>query len=127
MAGLQYVAFGILMMAIAWAAFRHGRRWAWWAMWTFPLAGVAQAVIIVASTAPGQAIDGAALTGSVVAIIGAAVLLWSAPAFRPGAASEGRNGGVPTRWIVTILPIAARANTPGPSSGCTTPSSSASS
>ena len=93
MAGLQYVAFGILMMAIAWAAFRHGRRWAWWAMWTFPLAGVAQAVIIVASTAPGQAIDGAALTGSVVAIIGAAVLLWSAPAFRPGAASEAATEG----------------------------------
>jgi len=85
LAGLQYVAFGILIMAIAWTAFRECRRWAWWAMWTFPLAGVAQGAIIVASTAPGEAIDGAALTGSVVAIIGAAVLLWSAPAFRSAA------------------------------------------
>lgn len=88
MAGLQYVAFGTVMMAIAWFAFRDGQRWAWWAMWTFPLVGAVQGVIIVTSTAHGEAIDGAALTGSVVAIVGAAVLLWNAPAFRTGSAAR---------------------------------------
>jgi len=73
--GLYLILAGVLSSAILLFAFRRGRPWAWWAMWTLPALAVAQAVLEY------RGVPGPAITAAVVGAVAAAILLVSAPRF----------------------------------------------
>ena len=80
--GMGLVVNGTLLAAIAAFALRQGRRWAWWAMWVMPIWGAATVVLILAiGVAPGQAPPWPMISGAIVAVLSAALLLVSAPRF----------------------------------------------
>jgi energy-converting hydrogenase Eha subunit A len=80
--GLHLILIGFLMGAIVFYSFRQDQRWAWWAMWSFPLYTVSLLVLnLIVKTAPGQAPAAQAFTGAIVGMLSALVLLVSAPRF----------------------------------------------
>jgi len=80
--GANLVVIGLLMLAILIFAFRHGERWAWWAMWTLPLwAANAFVLGLIYGVAPGQAPPPPMISGPIFAVVAAAILLVSAPPF----------------------------------------------
>ncbi len=80
--GLSLVMVGALMTAILVFAFRPGQRWAWWTMWLFPAWGISVSVAgLVIGVAPGQAPPPPLLSGFVLGLLAAAILLVSAPRF----------------------------------------------
>jgi hypothetical protein len=81
--GLYLIAFGVLLGAILLFAFRQDHQWAWWAMWTFPVMAITASFLDLAF---GDFFAGPAITGGIVGILAAAILLISAPRFfkQPG-------------------------------------------
>ena len=79
--GLAILVINALCLAIVVFAFRRHRRWSWWAMWSLPVFILAQAALHLMSVPPGQTPDGAVYTGAFAALLCAAALLVSAPAF----------------------------------------------
>ncbi|MEO8571972.1 MAG: hypothetical protein ABI553_09780 [Chloroflexota bacterium] len=80
--GLGPVVNGTLLATIVVFAFRQHRRWAWWAMWVLPIWGASAFVLILAiGVSPGQAPPWPMISGSIVAVFSAALLLFSAPRF----------------------------------------------
>ena len=74
--GLYLVALGVLLCAVLLFAYRLDRPWAWWAMWTLPVFVIANSLLMLAFGAWGPAI-----TGTVVGLAAALILLVGAPRF----------------------------------------------
>lgn len=80
--GLGLVVTGTALAAIAGFAFRQHRLWAWWVMWVLPIWGISALVLILAiGVSPAQAPPTPMITGPIVAVVSAALLLVSAPRF----------------------------------------------
>ena len=80
--GLGLVVNATLLATIVMFAFRQDRRWAWCAMWVLPIWGASAVVLIVAvGVAPGQAPPWPMISGSIIAVLSAALLLVSASRF----------------------------------------------
>jgi hypothetical protein len=77
--GAYISLFGILSLAISITALRHGERWAWYAMWVWPL-GVALIVAVLwsATQGPGNGIPVPFISGSITIVISLATLALSA-------------------------------------------------
>jgi hypothetical protein len=88
-AGLLLV--GIFSLAICVTALRRGERWAWYAMWVWPL-GVALIVAVLwsATRGPGEGIPVPIISGSITIVISALTLALSARRYlrRPILAGE---------------------------------------
>jgi hypothetical protein len=82
-AGLYLVALGVLLGAVLLFAYRWDRPWAWWAMWTMPVFVVANSPLMLAFGAWGPAV-----TGTLVGLVAALILLAGARRF------FGRSGGL---------------------------------
>ncbi|HET7686486.1 MAG TPA: hypothetical protein VFM19_08795 [Candidatus Limnocylindria bacterium] len=85
--GFSLVLLGLLTAAIVVFAYRRHARWAWWTMWLLPAWAAGAALFyVVAGLAPGQAPPPPMISGPIVAVLGAALLLASArPFFRAAA------------------------------------------
>jgi hypothetical protein len=80
--GLDLIIIGVLLSAILLFGFRQGRRWAWWAMWSLPIwAAAVFALTLAFGVAPGQAPPTPMISGPIVGVLAAAILLVSAPRF----------------------------------------------
>ena len=80
--GTLLVVIGVLQTAILVFAFRRDQPWAWWVMWTLPLWAVAVFLsYLIAGVAPGQAPPPPMISGPIVGVLSAAILLVSAPRF----------------------------------------------
>jgi hypothetical protein len=80
--GISLIVIGTLLSAILLGAFRQNRPWAWWVMWVLPLWGASVFVLILAiGVAPGQAPPAPMISGPIIAVLSAALLLVSAPRF----------------------------------------------
>jgi hypothetical protein len=81
-AGLSLTTIGTLLSFVLLGAFREGRPWAWWAMWTLPAwAAVTFALTLVVGVAPGQAPPTPMISGPVIGILTVMLLLGSARSF----------------------------------------------
>jgi hypothetical protein len=80
--GWSLAMVGLLASAILLFAFRRDRRWAWWAMWLLPVwsAGVF-GFYLVAGVRADQPPPPPMISGPIFAVLGAAILLVSAPRF----------------------------------------------
>lgn len=78
--GWSLVLIGILLATVIWIPFRRGERWAWWTAWVLPLwaAGV-PVFYLVAGVAPERPPPPPMVSGPIVAVLCAAVLLWTRP------------------------------------------------
>jgi hypothetical protein len=92
--GANLVLIGILLAVIVAIPYRGGQRWAWWAMWILPAWAVLVPVqFLIFGTAAGQPPAPPMVSGPIVAVIAAWVLLVDrqrfagAAAFRSTAAS----------------------------------------
>ena len=75
--GVLLAAFGLLMTAILVGPYRRGDRWAWNAAWVLPAwAIVAAGLYLVVGLAPGVAPPPPAVSGPIIGVVAAAVLLW---------------------------------------------------
>jgi hypothetical protein len=74
--GLYLIAIGVLLCAVLLFAYRLDRPWAWWAMWTMPVFVIANSLLMLAFGAWGPAI-----TGTVVGLVAALILLVGSPRF----------------------------------------------
>jgi hypothetical protein len=74
--GLYLIAIGVLLSAVLLFAYRLDRPWAWWAMWTLPVFVIGNSLLMLAFGAWGPAI-----TGTVVGLVAALILLVGAPRF----------------------------------------------
>ncbi len=80
--GIALIVIGTLLSAVLLGAFRQNRPWAWWMMWVLPLWGASVFVLILAiGVAPGQAPPAPMISGLIIAVLSAALLLVSAPRF----------------------------------------------
>jgi hypothetical protein len=74
--GLYLIALGVLLCAVLLFAYRNDRPWAWWAMWTMPVFVIANSLLMLAFGAWGPAI-----TGTIVGLVAALILLAGAQPF----------------------------------------------
>jgi hypothetical protein len=80
--GWGLVMMGLLATAVLLFAFRKDRRWAWWTMWLLPIWSAGVLVFyLVAGVQPGEAPPPPMISGPIFAVLGAAILLVSAPRF----------------------------------------------
>lgn len=80
--GASLVVVGLFGTAILLYAFRRDQRWAWWAMWTLPIWALGGAMFyLVAGIEPDQPPPPPLVTGPILALLSAAILLVSAPRF----------------------------------------------
>jgi len=78
--GWSLVLAGALLAAIVFFPLRGGERWAWWASWALPIWAVGVPLFyIVSGLAPGEGLAPPMISGPIVAIISAGVLLVSRP------------------------------------------------
>jgi hypothetical protein len=77
--GAWLLLVGVLSLAISVTALRRGERWAWYAMWVWPL-GVALIVAVLwsATRGPGEGIPIPIISGSITIVISLATLALSA-------------------------------------------------
>jgi hypothetical protein len=66
--GLSTVALGVLLGAVLLFAYRQGRTWAWWVMWTLPVWIIASTLLMRAYGAWGPATTGT-LVGLLAAVL----------------------------------------------------------
>ena len=80
--GLDLIIIGALLTTIILFGFRRSQRWAWWAMWSLPIWAVSVFALNLAfGVAPGQAPPSPMISGPILAVLAAALLLVSAPRF----------------------------------------------
>ncbi|MFN2418831.1 MAG: hypothetical protein ABR593_07905 [Candidatus Limnocylindria bacterium] len=78
--GWSLVLLGALLAVIVLVPFRRGERWAWWTAWALPIwAAVIAMFYLVAGVDPGRPPPPPMVSGPVVAILCAAILLVSRP------------------------------------------------
>jgi hypothetical protein len=77
--GAGLLISGLLTLAICLTAFRRGERWAWFAMWAWPL-GIAAIMVLVAGSMrePGTEIPVPIISGAITIVISAVTLSLSA-------------------------------------------------
>jgi hypothetical protein len=80
-AGIQLVVIGALVGAIPLYGFRRRQRWSWWALWSFPVFAASEALLHLIDTSAGQRPPVEVFSGSIGAVIAAAILLVSARRF----------------------------------------------
>jgi hypothetical protein len=88
--GVWLLIIGILSLAICVTALRRSERWAWYAMWVWPL-GVALIVAVLwSATRPGEGIPIPIISGSITIVISVLTLALSARRYlrRPGLAAD---------------------------------------
>lgn len=74
--GANLVLIGILLAVIVVIPYRGGQRWAWWAMWILPTwAALVPIQYLMFGTAAGQPPAPPMVSGPIVAVIAAGVLL----------------------------------------------------
>jgi hypothetical protein len=74
--GLNLALVGALFTIILLIPYRAGRRWAWWTMWLLPgWALVVPALYVAFGTAPGTPPSPPMVSGPIIALVAAAVLL----------------------------------------------------
>lgn len=74
--GIHLIELGVLMGAVLLFAFRQGRPWAWWTMWTLPISVIAASVLDLRFGVAGPAIS-----GTIVGLVAVAIMLITAPRF----------------------------------------------
>lgn len=80
--GFSLVIVGLLGSAVLLFAFRRDQRWAWWTMWLLPAwAAAVVAFYLVAGVEPDQPPPPPMVSGPIVAVLAAGILLVSAPRF----------------------------------------------
>jgi hypothetical protein len=80
--GLSLILLGALLAPIVLIPFRRGERWAWWTAWVLPVwAAVVPVFYLVAGLAPGQPPPPPVISGPIVAVLCAVLLVVSAPRF----------------------------------------------
>lgn len=80
--GWSLVMLGLLLSAIVVVPFRRGDRWAWWTMWLLPAwSAVIPVFYVVAGTDPAQPPPPPLISGPILAVLCAAILLVSARDF----------------------------------------------
>jgi hypothetical protein len=83
--GMGLVVVAALLAGIVVFAFRQQQRWAWWALWALPVWGLSTVVLIlVIGLVPGEAPPWPMISGTIVAMVGALLLLVSARQFQEG-------------------------------------------
>jgi hypothetical protein len=83
--GMGLVVVAVLLASIVVFAFRQQQPWAWWALWALPAWGISTVLLIlVIGVAPGQAPPWPMISGTIVGIVAALLLLVSARQFRVG-------------------------------------------
>ena len=74
--GWSLVMLGVLLSVIVLIPFRRGDRWAWWSLWALPIwAAVVPVFYLVAGVQPDQPPPPPMVSGPIVAILCAAILL----------------------------------------------------
>jgi hypothetical protein len=80
--GWGLVVMGLLLIAILTVPFRRSERWAWWTMWLLPAWAVGAALFyVVAGVEADQPPPPPLVSGPIVAVLTALILLVSAPRF----------------------------------------------
>jgi len=80
--GWSLILLGGLLAVILLVPFRRGERWAWWTMWSIPAWSIGVAVFfVVAGVQPDVPPPPPMVSGPIVAVLSAAILLLSAPRF----------------------------------------------
>jgi hypothetical protein len=83
--GMGLVVVAALLASIVVFAFRQQQRWAWWALWALPVWGISTVVLIlVIGVVPGQAPPWPLISGTIVAVVAALLLVVSARQFQGG-------------------------------------------
>ncbi|MBA2632084.1 MAG: hypothetical protein H0U86_03615 [Chloroflexi bacterium] len=78
--GWSLVMLGVLLSVLVLIPFRRGDRWAWWILWALPIwAAVVPAFYLVAGVQPDQPPPPPMVSGPVIAIVCAAILLVTRP------------------------------------------------
>jgi hypothetical protein len=81
--GWSLVLLGVLLALIVLIPFRQGERWAWWAAWALPIWAAAVPVFyLVAGVEPDQPPPPPMVSGPIVAILCAGILLVTRPTER---------------------------------------------
>lgn len=74
--GLNLLLLGTLFTIILVVPYRSGRRWAWWTMWLLPAwALLVPGLYLAFGTAPGAPPSPPMISGPIIALIAAAILL----------------------------------------------------
>ncbi len=80
--GMGLVLIGLLFAAVLLFAFRQNQRWAWWTMWLLPVWAASILVFyLVVGVQPDQPPPPPMVSGPILAVFCAAILLVSAPRF----------------------------------------------
>jgi hypothetical protein len=82
--GIYLAMIGALTLAICLTAFRRGERWAWYAMWVWPLGTAAVVALIANSMGPGTGIPIPIMSGAIFFVIMVAALGLSARRYLRG-------------------------------------------
>src|SRR6266550_3546297 len=78
--GLDLIVIGTLLSVVALKPYRREQPWAWWLMWMLPLWAASVFVEMLAvGVAPGQGPPTPMISGPIVAILAAGILLIGAP------------------------------------------------
>ena len=78
--GWSLVLLGVLLAVIGLIPFRRHERWAWWTLWALPIwAAGGPAFYVVAGVEPDQPPPPPMVSGPIVAVLCAAVLLVTRP------------------------------------------------
>jgi len=73
--GRDFLIVGILTSAVAVTGFRRGERWAWFAMWIWPLwTGLAILQLLTATRLPGYGTPVPIISGSVILVLSTSIL-----------------------------------------------------
>jgi len=88
--GLYLAGLGVLLCAVLVFAYRQGRPWAWWTMWTLPVSVIAGSALMRAFGAWGPA-----TTGTIVGLVAVVLHLVGVPFFfgQSGRPAPPRAGG----------------------------------
>ena len=89
--GVGLIALGVVLCAVLLFAYRQGRPWAWWTMWTLPALAIANSLLMHAFGAWGPG-----TTAMYVGVVAALFLLLGAPSFfrrAPQTAESGSRRG----------------------------------
>ena len=89
------VLIGLLFTAVLLFAFRQNQRWAWWTMWLLPVWAASILVFyLVVGVQPDQPPPPPMVSGPILAVFCAAILLVSAPRFFRRKNCSRRRSGV---------------------------------